>query len=344
MPDEYSTAGALLGLHAQTPLHPGAGTALGTVDLPVQRERHTHWPTVSGSALKGVLRDACRAKIATDTGVEGLPRHDDGDSDTEDAWNDRRSGSSKRSLADNTIQLSELFGPPAAAAGDFAGALSVTDARLAAFPVRSLRGVFAWATCPAVLDRLARDARLAGFDPPPDPEFRPGRFEAVSVANSECRLKDGAIVLEEFEFRPAAGDPTRVGEWLAETLLPDTPAYAGTRDRISRHLVVMHDDEFTHFARYATEVTARIKLDYQTKTVSNGALFYQEFLPTETLFYAVVLVNPARGRRGPTSATELRTRLMGYVPPVLQIGGDETTGKGYCGVRLNTGRAKGGAE
>src|SRR5437879_572508 len=38
------TVGALLGIHALTSLHPGSGTALGTVDLPIQRERHTHWP------------------------------------------------------------------------------------------------------------------------------------------------------------------------------------------------------------------------------------------------------------------------------------------------------------
>src|SRR4051794_4247895 len=50
----------LLFLHAQTGLHPGSGTALGAVDLPVQRERHTQWPTIPGSALKGILRDVCR--------------------------------------------------------------------------------------------------------------------------------------------------------------------------------------------------------------------------------------------------------------------------------------------
>ena len=43
---------AILGLHAQTSLHPGSGTALGTVDLPVQRERHTLWPTIPGSASR----------------------------------------------------------------------------------------------------------------------------------------------------------------------------------------------------------------------------------------------------------------------------------------------------
>src|SRR5947209_1340089 len=57
--------GALLGIHALTSLHAGTGTALGVIDLAIQRERHTGWPMVAGSALKGILRDACREKVKT---------------------------------------------------------------------------------------------------------------------------------------------------------------------------------------------------------------------------------------------------------------------------------------
>ncbi len=39
---------------------------------------------------------------------------------------------------------------------------------------------------------------------------------------------------------------------------------------------------------------ARVRLDYDTKTVADGALFYEEYLPPETLFYSVVLANGAR--------------------------------------------------
>ena len=48
-----STSGTLLSLHALTSVHWGAGTSLGAVDLPIQRERHTDWPNGAGSALKG---------------------------------------------------------------------------------------------------------------------------------------------------------------------------------------------------------------------------------------------------------------------------------------------------
>ena len=57
MSDQRSS---VLYIHALTSLHPGSGTALGVVDLPVQRERHTQWPTIPGSALKGVLRGLIR--------------------------------------------------------------------------------------------------------------------------------------------------------------------------------------------------------------------------------------------------------------------------------------------
>src|SRR6516162_5796841 len=133
MPDQPShIVGALLSLHAQTALHPGAGTALGTVDLPVQRERHTLWPTIAGSALKGILRDACREKIAARSDLDQLPRYDD----KPDKPADRRGKA--REKANSTLELNELFGPPTEGSHEFGGALSVTDARLLAFPVRSL--------------------------------------------------------------------------------------------------------------------------------------------------------------------------------------------------------------
>src|SRR4051794_20213005 len=134
MPEANATkpVARLLFLHAQTGLHPGSGTALGTVDLPVQRERHTQWPTIPGSALKGILRDACREKAK-----EGY--QDDG----EDVAKDRRR-SRRRKANEDDPQLNAAFGPGKVDDSNaYAGALSLTDARILAFPVRSLRGVFA---------------------------------------------------------------------------------------------------------------------------------------------------------------------------------------------------------
>lgn len=325
------TRGALLGLHALTALHPGAGAALGVVDLPVQRERHTQWPTIAGSALKGVLRDHCRDHITRDGDLDNLERWDD------DAKKPADRKGTHREKADNTILLSEMFGPPTAGSDKFGGAVTVTDARLLAFPVRSLKGIFAWVTCPEALHRLKRDAHLAGHETTfSAPQVREN--QVVVPQDCPCLVKDDnreCVVLEEFEMTKASGNSFLVASWIARHLLAAEETHEGFLNR----LLILSDDDFTHFVRHATEVTARIGLDYNTKTVKNGALFYQEFLPSETLFYSVVLAQTSRSnghaRNGPPH--DLLERLRGYLPSktVMQIGGDETTGKGFCAVRLS---------
>ena len=47
----------LLTIFTRTPLHVGCGSSVGAVDLPVIRERHTRFPIIPGSSLKGVLAD-----------------------------------------------------------------------------------------------------------------------------------------------------------------------------------------------------------------------------------------------------------------------------------------------
>lgn len=51
----------VLGLLAETPIHPGTGRGLGVVDLPVAREAATDYPVLVGSSLKGALVDKARS-------------------------------------------------------------------------------------------------------------------------------------------------------------------------------------------------------------------------------------------------------------------------------------------
>ncbi len=48
----------ILGLLAETFIHPGAGQTGGVIDLPVVREAATDYPYIAGSSLKGALLDA----------------------------------------------------------------------------------------------------------------------------------------------------------------------------------------------------------------------------------------------------------------------------------------------
>ncbi|MHB8474075.1 MAG: type III-B CRISPR module RAMP protein Cmr4 [Gammaproteobacteria bacterium] len=122
-------ANAILGLRAETSIHAGTGQNVGAVDLPIQREAHTSWPCVFGSAMKGALRNHAETRGGMDKAIIPL-----------------------------------VFGPESANASDHAGALAVTDARILLLPVRSLTGHFKLVTCPAVLSRLTRDLQMIGAE------------------------------------------------------------------------------------------------------------------------------------------------------------------------------------
>lgn len=50
----------VLGLLAETFVHPGSGRSAGAIDLPVAREAATDYPYIAGSGMKGALRDFAR--------------------------------------------------------------------------------------------------------------------------------------------------------------------------------------------------------------------------------------------------------------------------------------------
>ncbi len=191
-------------------------------------------------------------------------------------------------------------------------------------------------SCPQALERLQRDADLVGLKVPAE-ALKLDDHRAAVASDCPCKIND-KLVLEEFEFTCESKYlSAALLDWLTENLLPSTDAYATTRARFKKQFVVISDNDFTHFARHATEVCARVGLNYESKTAKDGALFYQEFLPAETLLYSVVLANPSRSKKRPAEGAALLASLHAYLPAMLQIGGDETTGKGLCAVRLGGG-------
>ncbi len=302
---------AVLFVHVLTSLHPGAGSSLGAIDLPVARERHTQWPFISGQSLKGVLRDDRREKVVAEQ-------------------------KKSRADADKDQDLMIVFGPPKIEEGsDYAGALSISGARILAFPVRSAKGVFAWVTCPLLLERFRRDLRTIGVEFPGELHY-PEEGQAYCSGDSLLIKENGddaeSMILEEFTF-DKIGEIDTIGSWIAQNTVSE--ADNGTAGRLMTNLVLINDDEFTYFVRYKTEVTTRIGLNYETKTVRKGALFTEELLPPETLFYSTVIAHAGRNSEKAKSAHAVLEYAKNDLS-VLQIGGDETVGKGFCAVRFVT--------
>lgn len=287
--------GAVLVLQAVTSLHPGTGQTTGIVDLPVQREAHTGFPMVAASGLKGSLRDAAE--------VGG-------------AWDE--------------AQTSLVFGPPASAAGLGAGALAITDARILAFPVRSLKEVFFWVTCPYVLHRLQMDMRLAGVPVPEivlPPDF--GVRDETAVGHPDAV---GRQVLEELLLDVTQDKSNNAG--AIATLLPE-----GEQATFQKRLLVVSDADFQYFVRHCSQVTARIKLnDRKTTTGDGGNLWYEETLPPETIFYTCLLAaDRSHGEGSEIKGGDVLKHIGDLLKDgFLQVGGNETVGQGWCQVALTT--------
>ena len=308
---------AMLFLYCETPVHAGTGTSLSIVDLPIQRERITGLPIVQASSLKGVLR----AEV------------------------ERLKGK----------QIAEiLFGPETQRASDHAGCVSPHDARLLLFPIRSLVGVFAWATCPFVLERFKREMIAAGFSVNWDVPTLPANSHQAFVAESSEIITDGKIVLEEFDFEALRkNEAMQTANWLKEHAFPKGNEYTPFRDWLPKRFVILPDNAFRDFTQLATEVIARIRLKPETKTVAEGALWTEEHLPSETLLYAPIFVSKPLAPKDTVpdefkennepSAAKVLEFLKGLTTPNtdkpyldrLQIGGDETVGRGIVKVRLN---------
>jgi len=295
----------MLFIYVETPLHAGTGRSLGTVDLPIQRERATNYPMIQASSLKGRLRAEMRDR---------------------NGWKD------------DDPNLMALFGKAGESGENWAGAIAPGDARILLFPVRSLAGVFAWATS---LDALARFQRIAemveidaGWVLPPAPSK-----EQAWVSGETLKADDKNIVLEEFSFaadQAHSQTVASIGNWLAQNALPET-GYDYWTQALPQKLCILHEDAFRDFVLYGTEVQTHIKLNPQTKTVAGSALWTSESLPVDTLLYAPLLATQSRAGDG-MSADDVLKKITDLNLGRTQLGGDETTGQGMVALRIAGGQ------
>ena len=296
---------AIMFLYAVAPVHMGAGSAIGVIDNPIQRERHTHHPCFAGSGIKGAVRHGFEA-------LSGDP---------------------------TLIEL--LFGPAPGTGDLYAGAVSFGDGQLVAFPVRCLKSGYVYATCPQALARTQRLLGLVGhgrqWDPPVVAEG------CCVVGNDKLLSPGGKLHLEAFEYGAVeVGDRTEalrvLSEDLAANALPHDGAYGFFREKLTTDLVVLSDTDFAYFSEHATLVEPHVRINDTTGTADDGGLFYTENLPPESLLIAPLFAS--RTRAGKDGDAELKA---GEVMPkianaldgrTLQIGGDATVGRGLVVARV----------
>ncbi len=295
-------------IEVRTPLHNGSGSELGVIDLPIQRERTTGYPKIEGSSLKGALRERFKQSVKEELFKE------------------------ERDKCDDIVEV--LFGPEDSAEdSNYKSALSFTDAKILLFPVRSAKGIFVWTTSKSVLKDFAENIKLT--DSKKDP-FKEVEIPQSGVSDKEILFNDSKLLLEDYAIDISRDDNENKVSGIADTLSKYLPL---SKESFKKRFVILKDEDFKYFVTHATEVVARTRINSDTGTVDEHALWYEEFVPEKAVFYSLVLATKLFSKKcseffGSEESEQAENAIKVFTKwadgRILQIGGDETIGKGIC--------------
>jgi len=240
--------------------------------------------------------------------------------------------------------IKKLFKKGEKDVSEFAGCLGFTDARLLLFPVKSMNGVFAWITCPSVISKFITELELAENETLKNIQS----LKNLNIEDQKCYassknviIGSKNVVLEEYTFEVVSPKTEeKINEFtteLANVLFSDNEYW---KNLIINNLVILSNNDFRDFVNLSTEVITRTKIDNETGTVADGALFTEEYLPTESIMYSLVLTAPEFAEKTVTKTFEteeiVNQFFNGFVNnnPVMQIGGNATLGKGITKIKM----------
>ena len=283
-------------LKVLTPLHIGAGQGLGHVDLPIVREAHTNFPYIPGTSLKGALRNLEINQVARARGEKP--------SQVEERLTKNKFDQKEGDI----LRLAKIFGVAGEGAEEGkevgAGKVLFSDAFIVLFPVKSAKGVFSLTTCPYAINRFFE---LLGIDQRVK-DVPEGKAKVLSTKDHR-NLISNKLLLEEFVFEAEESEELKKFVELVGV-------FVGEENK--RRIVCVNDTDFMDFVSNYTEVQTHIKIDLDTGTVKEGALWTEEYVPAESVFaFSLVFLEE-----------------LDFTPPTtFHLGGDITTGKGFVKVQ-----------
>ena len=277
-----------------TPLHAGTGSDIGIIDMPIQRERHTNYPKIESSGLKGSLREYF---VSSGKG-------------------------------NKEIEL--VFGPENG--GEHAAAFALTDAAVLFFPVKSAKGVYALITCPSVLKRYNDFCGLYD-DKKPLENIIDSLKDKISdgscmVADKGKVSFDGKeVVLEEFAFNidDEIVDLKNKFDFL------DADRVVCVSDDVFRDFVTLSTELITRNKVDSVTGTVKNGALFSEEFIPPETVLYS-FLQTGPVNHSGKDKDGKEIKLPLKTQKEVEDFLDKGFPTTFQIGGDATIGKGIVKV------------
>jgi len=237
------------------------GFRVGDLGLSTACEGTQRWPIVTGSAVKGALRDdQCPAPEADDH-----------------VWLRMFGSSSSKTSC--------------------TGAVTVGDANLLCLPVRTSCGGIVWASCPTIVNRYKSDCH--GVDPDglgiplcvPEPSDNSAVFPRNSslAQGSIACLEDLDVVVEPDVEKQLQASVW--AEWIAHRAFSTASHLGGL---FMTRFTVLPDTLFHLLVGSVTKRHVRIGVRPDGRNLQNGTLWYEENLPADSLLWGIVAVDQSR--------------------------------------------------
>jgi len=201
---------------------------------------------------------------------------------------------------------------------DGSGGVSVSDARLMLFPVRSSAAPFLWVSCPAVVSRLRRDLeRTVGMDIPLPPSVKTDEI----VTSHAWSHGDAPLAAEDIVLKPRSGyDASK----LLRILPSDGSAYDSFAAEVEASFGLVSDEVFGFLVRAGTEVRVMGGV-----FGAEGNPSFDEAIPSDTMFYV-----PVVGMGTKEAKTAALEKFVAACGTHLRVGGGERVGRGWARTRL----------
>lgn len=327
--DTANLRGFLLAGTAITPLHPGSGRSLGEVDLTIQRDP-LGYPIVFASSIKGALKNLCIRKKAS--------------------RNLRSCVDEKTGVAKCSEQNCEalnicccLFGSEIGGEESQQALISILDFIPLALPLPSVDEGYVYVSTPLLLTKASLIAEALGYKNISDELFTLASREssekmmAVYLTAKEPRTIDVAgSTIEVMGLTSKSSSDFKGSEKLIQNL-------GGLAVNLLKKLVIVSDEVGpTILDRGLLRVT-RIRLRKDRKTVAEGSLWTEEYIPSGTVFLGGLLITPTHNKNCDSVGIDvLNTENTNVVNKVTNefkdiiggntfyfiVGGKETVGKG----------------
>ncbi len=304
---------------AETSIHAGSGESYGAVDLPLQRDVVKNLPIIQASGVKGSLRDYLEFCL--------------GNQENE-----------KKEVFKKNIEV--LLGPEEGS--EYSSSISITEAKVLFFPVKSLYGVFCYITSPMVLSEFFRNQYLI------ENNIIINELNNLFLRYDECIIckendlisKNNEVIINDYLLKVNDSRSLNnliineevLGEFFKNKIFPNNKEYEYWKNNFNKRVVIVNDNFFRDVVNLSTEIVTRNKINDDTGVVDDkaGGLWDEENLPSDTILYSTVFVsNPYYNKENNKNdiikkATDgIKFLIDNLNKKRIQIGGHKTIGKGF---------------